>query len=618
MSDNTSERKRAKSNPKSARVHQWALSVQFALGLYLWLVPDGLFFFGTQLIVLTHVLTALIWLPLFCAWLVRHVVRSGPRPLRRLTGRGRPRGLFNTGLLALVVLALVSGVWVIGSSQGMPAAYFHGIAGAGVVLVLLLHYAIEARHHLVRASLVVVSLLVVAGALRLSVPMLESTPSYAGEATLAPDSAYDEAAWCGSCHEEIYAEWQVSAHGRALVDRNIRDELEDEAHERPLNVEGDLAFMHALAEGDAEAKARLGNERFDPCVHCHAPTSFYGDSTQPILSATDSAGDGISCSFCHTLQDVDVGGFMDLTPEKLKELGPKLQDIDFINDLFANKSPRYVSKPQRVRRYFGQNADGRLARMLGDTLIRWRPEVHRQDYHPKLLGTSEACLACHGSYLDWANSRYAGDAEHPPVDCQDCHMVRELTGEAHREPGRHVAWGPMRSSRRSHLMLGGNLSHIGEAAPADYAAAQRAFRARALRLWIAEVARPNAETLAVTVGLENLAVGHDYPERETPVRFSWVRVEARGPDDEVLGATPVFEGHPQSDDPPDNVIVYYRKLDGLDVRWDRTLPPDGSRTDTVTLAVPAGAEVARVVAYLHANTDPFAPAIVVSHELDGR
>jgi hypothetical protein len=609
---------------RATRVHQWALATQFALGGYLWLVPDDVFFLGTQLVVLAHVLTSLIWLPLFCWWLGKHVLRPAPRVLRRLLDRGGTRGLLNGAFLLAVVLALATGVHVIARGQGMPAATAHTVTGAAVVLLLLIHYASEARRHLTRSVAAVVAMLGVALLLRFAVPLAIAEPDHADETALAPESAYDEAAWCGSCHTDIYAEWQTSAHGRAMIDRNILDELQEEQHERPINLEADLAFLHAVAAGDELAKARIGGARLDPCVHCHAPTSFYGDSEQPILTATDSAGDGITCSFCHTLQGVDASGVADMSSTKLLELAASgaLSDLDRLNALLAQRMPVYSSKPQRVRRYLFQNADNQLARTLGDYLIRWRPELHRRDYHPKFLGTSEACQACHGSggqaeqlshqtYPDWADSRYAGSDGHERVDCQDCHMVRDFTGAASREPGVHVPWGPMRASRRSHFLLGGNVSHVTPEQLPEYVEAQRELRRRAIELSIQAMEPGADQRLRVTIGLRNRGVGHDFPGRETPVRFAWVRVEARDAAGNVLASTPEFGGSPDTDDIPAQVIVYYRRVDGLEIKWDTAVPPDATRSDVVELVVPAGSEAAEVVAYLHANTDPHAPAIVV-------
>ncbi|HVH98632.1 MAG TPA: multiheme c-type cytochrome [Enhygromyxa sp.] len=612
----------------TARIHQWALATQFALGGYLWLVPDDVFFLGTQVVVLLHVLTALLWLPLFVWWLGKHILRPAPRVLRRVLERGRTRGLINGAFLLSVALALATGVWVIARSEGMPAATAHALTGATVVVLLLIHYAIEARRHLVRSSVAVVGIVIVAVALRFVAPALTPERTFEDESLLAPEAAYDEAAWCGSCHEDIYAEWRTSAHGRALIDRNILDELEEEAHERPINLDADLEFFRAVAAGDEQAKARIGGARLDPCVHCHAPTSFYGDSQQPLLTATDSAGDGITCSFCHTLQGVDASGVADMSSAKLRELAASgaFSDLERLNALLASRMPTYESKPQRVRRYLFQNSDNQLARTIGDYLIRWRPEVHRRDYHPEFLGSSEACQACHGSggqadeifhqtYPDWADSRFAGDDEHPRVDCQDCHMVRELTGGPHREPGKHVPWGPERASRRSHFLLGGNVSHIDPAHLPEYTEAQRQLRAKALELWVDDVAIDEAGAVRVKVGLRNRHVGHDFPGHETPVRFAWLRVEARDAQGNVLASTPVFEGRPDEGDVPPQVIVYYRRVEGLDIKWDTSLPPDGSRVDEVTLALPPKTEVAEIVAYLHANTDPHAPALVARRDL---
>src|SRR5690349_13876240 len=149
------ERSRA---ARATRVHQWALATQFALGGYLWLVPDDVFFLGTQLAVLAHVLTSLIWLPLFCWWLGKHVLRPAPRVLRRVLERGRVRGVLNAAFLLAVVLALATGVFLLARSEGMPAATAHTVTGAIVVVLLLIHYASEARRHLARSAIAVLGI----------------------------------------------------------------------------------------------------------------------------------------------------------------------------------------------------------------------------------------------------------------------------------------------------------------------------------------------------------------------------------------------------------------------------------------------------------------------------
>jgi hypothetical protein len=194
-------------------------------------------------------------------------------------------------------------------------------------------------------------------------------------------------------------------------------------------------------------------------------------------------------------------------------------------------------------------------------------------------------------------------------------MVRELTGEAHREAGTHVPWGPERPSRRSHFLLGGNVSHVDVDSAPEYVEAQRQLRAKALELWVDSATLDESGNMRVKVGLRNRAIGHDFPGRETPVRFAWVRVEARDASGNVLGSTPDYRGSPDRDEVPPQVIVYYRKVNGLDIAWDKSIPPDGERVDEVTLEVTPGVEIAEVVAYLHANTDPYAPAIVARRSL---
>src|SRR5206468_610497 len=122
------------------------------------------------------------------------------------------------------------------------------------------------------------------------------------------------------------------------------------------------------------------------CIQCHGPSSFYGKNRRPVLEDAALETQGIGCGFCHTLRGRG-------------------------NDRI------YLSAPETVARYLGQNSPTVLLRELGDLLIRWRPEVHRRDYHVPYLDRAAVCAGCHfESYQSWRASPYAGTAATKSTD----------------------------------------------------------------------------------------------------------------------------------------------------------------------------------------------------------
>jgi hypothetical protein len=102
-----------------------------------------------------------------------------------------------------------------------------------------------------------------------AVPPAEAPP--AGAPAPGADSrrpAFLSSAECGSCHQEIYAEWKASWHGQAMTD--------------PL-------FL------------KLSNDlQQEECIRCHAPVPLREtENWETPVARTDRREDAISCLTCH-------------------------------------------------------------------------------------------------------------------------------------------------------------------------------------------------------------------------------------------------------------------------------------------------------------------------------
>lgn len=106
-------------------------------------------------------------------------------------------------------------------------------------------------------------------------PAVPGAPSAlpAPVAAPVPDTAADRpvfasAAECGSCHQEIYAEWKASWHGQAMTDPH---------------------FLR-LSEGLKQ----------EECIRCHAPVPLREmDNWETPIARTERREDAVSCLTCH-------------------------------------------------------------------------------------------------------------------------------------------------------------------------------------------------------------------------------------------------------------------------------------------------------------------------------
>jgi hypothetical protein len=237
---------------------------------------------------------------------------------------------------------------------------------------------------------------------------------------------YTSAQECATCHKTIHTYWSESAHAQSATRSSYLQALSD-----------------ALKGAPDEATARRA------CVWCHAPTTLVtGDDAleQPL------SREGVTCDFCHTVADVDLGKAyhpFDLQPGRVKR-GPL----------------EYAESPYHETAYSA---------------------LHRSS--PLL------CASCHeyknalgapilSTYTEWAQGPYPARGQ----TCQECHMPLV--------PGKTVVEGLSSTQRRInlHRVVGGSEGPLG--------------RGLELRIDSVDVSSSSA---GVRVVVRNAGVGHSAP-----------------------------------------------------------------------------------------------------------
>jgi hypothetical protein len=187
---------------------------------------------------------------------------------------------------------------------------------------------------------------------------------------------------CGTCHEEIYREWQSSAHARSATGAHFRD-----------------LYNGTDAAGHPGVSWGLRTEFPDGvgvCASCHAPAIREADPVRFDLARVSGvAARGVHCDYCHKVSATGDGP-------------PGLTHGSF--DL-------RLARPAGGQVFFGPLDD-----------------VDRgEDVYSPLYRDSRYCASCHegtvfgvhvySTYSEWL----ASPARREGKQCQDCHMAP--TGE---------------------------------------------------------------------------------------------------------------------------------------------------------------------------------------------
>lgn len=228
-----------------------------------------------------------------------------------------------------------------------------------------------------------------------------------------------------------------------------------------------------------------------PCATCHAPVlAAAGPHAADPNQATGVAAEGVTCDFCHKIQDVR------LRPDGLPDPG-----------LPGVLSIRLLRPPDGEQVFIGPFDDtGPFDSAPGS------------DIYSPLQRTSQVCAACHSgqfwdvkiydSFGEWLNSPYS--AADGGQTCQDCHMPRtEATSFVQFPPGHSGVIAPRSAGTiASHRMPG---------------AADQALLENTAEVELA--AQQAGDRLRVTVRVVNTGAGHHIPT-DSPLRNIILLVQA--------------------------------------------------------------------------------------------
>src|ERR1017187_9211978 len=247
-----------------------------------------------------------------------------------------------------------------------------------------------------------------------------SAQVYGGEKI--PSKFFMESDSCKRCHEDIYKQWNSSAHHFSSFNnqwyRKAIEHMQDTVGTRPSKW----------------------------CGGCHDPAVLYsGKMDTPIkqIVHTPEAQAGLGCMMCHSIADV----------KSTMGQGDFYLEYPKLHELAASKNP--------------------VVRTLHDFMIKLNPEPHRRVFLKPFMRqqTAEFCSSCHKVHLDvpvnhyrwirgfneydnWQASGISGEGARSfyyppkPQQCADCHMPLERSNDmgniagkvhSHRFPAANTA-----------------------------------------------------------------------------------------------------------------------------------------------------------------------------------
>ncbi len=237
-----------------------------------------------------------------------------------------------------------------------------------------------------------------------------------------PSKFFMESDSCKRCHEDIYKQWNSSAH-----------------HFSSFNNQWYRKAVEYMQD-------TVGTKPSKWCGGCHDPAVLYsGKMDTPIqqIVHTPEAQAGLGCMMCHSIADV----------KSTMGQGDFYLEYPRLHEFAASKNP--------------------LVRTLHDFLIKLNPEPHRRVFLKPFMRqqTAEFCSSCHKVHLDvpvnhyrwirgfneydnWQASGVSGQGARSfyyppkPQQCADCHMPLEPSNDmgnidgkvhSHRFPAANTA-----------------------------------------------------------------------------------------------------------------------------------------------------------------------------------
>lgn len=416
----------------------------------------------------------------------------------------------------------------------------------------------------------------------------DGSPFRPSLATTASGGAYDDRSLTGSescgtsgCHEQIRAEWSISAHRWASMDPAFQ------------------AIQEVMAKQNGAESTRY-------CGGCHDPASLFSGTKNIFtedLTSLRGYQEGISCIVCHSIRDTDLQGNANYT----------------------------MIQPKR---YVGETEEG-FGKFMSDFLIRTYPDQHLAEYSKRLFKTPEYCAACHKQFIDeevnqvgwvqlqnqydnWRKSKWnPEDDPNMVVECRECHMPLI----ASTDPASGDDLDSYRSAgdgmHRDHRFIGANslvpsllkLEGWEEHAQLteDWLRGEReipeieykwaAGPAVNVEIQCPESVRPG-EAVDLRVLITSNKVGHDFPTGPLDIIQSWINLEVTDDQGQVVFSsgsvdedhfidpgTFMFKAEPV--DRYGNLIDRHNLWEMVGVRFRRAIFPGFSDAASYTFACPS-------------------------------
>jgi hypothetical protein len=288
---------------------------------------------------------------------------------------------------------------------------------------------------------------------------------------IPPDPSSIEPRACGNCHEGIYREWVVSAHGQSARNRHFLDIF----YGRSASSERRPRW--AVVRDIPESRA--------VCAACHVPSvDLAAPEAWEPGRAKGVVAEGIHCDLCHKVRDLDV-----------QRVGLQHGAAAFA----------WLRPPPGKQVFFGPLDD-----------------VDRgEDTYTAVYRESRYCAPCHEgtlfgvrvyqTYTEWGQSSYGRKG----VSCQQCHMKPTGRRKFVAESEESVMRNPWTLSTH-HFGANQKLETL----------------RRAMDVEVEEL-RVRGQQLGLKLALRTVEVGHCLPTG-FPDRHLLLVVEARDADGHVL------------------------------------------------------------------------------------
>jgi len=341
-------------------------------------------------------------------------------------------------------------------------------------------------------------------------------------------------------------------------------------------------FWQAKVSAEVAAHPQFAQFIEDKCSTCHSPMGrteahYLGQDYYSLqeMNADPLAMDGVSCTACHQIKDVNLGA-----PESFSG-HYTIENDHLIYGPYQNPVARPMQNNSGYTPVFAQHVSKSELCATCHTLF--TPTV---DNNGEIVGEAPEQTP----YLEWKNSRFKADG----VECQTCHVPRidEQIIISNR-PGNLGS----RSPFGKHHFVGGNVfmlrilkQHGAELGVTATAAHFDSTIARTLRLLQRETAALNVsfswtanDTLVVKVAVKN-KTGHKFPTAY-PSRRAWLLLDVENTDGQSLFASGAwnaetgeinnldspYEKHYDVITRPDQVQIYQPLMNDVDGNVNYTL-----------------------------------------------